>query len=668
MKLQQHKFFSVDDEKKVSVYRDFWEWVILQGEVLLNTDKFLEYQKDLFNEFFSELIDFVSPVEEITVKKLKSGFEEKLQWMNTKLSTFSEKIKDVERFEIKWVVQIFYNGTYISSMIGDVSTVIFRNSKLNYLVDNDFSKEDKIDTFTDFLEWDLENNDRILCVGTNLTEIFVKDEIQEYFEESEDLEWFINNFKENISSRINEDDIFFILLNSVEFETVIDQQNVKEKILSSLKYTQGVKEFLVRFRYPIAVTIGFLFVFYLLYTMVTSFIGSSTNEVVEVDWEQVTIDYDIEDIEEEIGILSNMESGPEREQKYQSIDNKLTALEDLGRWSHDVEELRHTLDEVYYDWFDVVIIDDVSWNKIFEFEEEEIENIWEILSVYYDDWLMIGGDEWAMLNIVNEEARGTTVEYDLPVFMDWCSLNLVRDWLYCFSEDWDIINVTNGWIETVTTDSDGFYSGIKDVNIYWESRIYTLIDNEEVNQQGSIISMYSNKPGSQTEFWVENLYDIDPDALDQYQNAIEGGVTNLAIDGSFLTWSKERKEIFQFRRNADTWYLEARSIDRVGEAGTEGEYSEEVDVLTYEWSDYVYLFDNEKQTFTAYVSENPQKTTPWREMEYDLRHFFTIDFNLDEQDIESAFVDSWENPILYLVTGEGILRYNLPDFFEEFTW
>jgi hypothetical protein len=67
---------------------------------LFSTDKFLDYQKDLINEFLSEMVDKTSN-DDYEINEVKSNFESSLQNLNTKLKLFADKVRDVDFFLIK---------------------------------------------------------------------------------------------------------------------------------------------------------------------------------------------------------------------------------------------------------------------------------------------------------------------------------------------------------------------------------------------------------------------------------------------------------------------------------------------------------------------------------------------------------------------------------------
>ena len=120
-----------------------WNGVKIQTFVVLESEKYLDYQKDLIQDFLAELID-KSNGEVYDEWELKNNLESGLQQLNEKLKIFAEKLPDIARFSIKWYTQIIAWNTLISSMIWDTSILIFRDFKLYYKSYNSPSKKDKI--------------------------------------------------------------------------------------------------------------------------------------------------------------------------------------------------------------------------------------------------------------------------------------------------------------------------------------------------------------------------------------------------------------------------------------------------------------------------------------------------------------------------------------------
>ena len=106
-----------DKELTISLQKDFSPTRQLYCHIVLETDKFAEYQKDLIQDFLSDLVGVMED-EEIMYSEFKKQFEAQFQNLNTKLQVFAEKIKDVERFTLKGVAHAFFDDEYVASMIG----------------------------------------------------------------------------------------------------------------------------------------------------------------------------------------------------------------------------------------------------------------------------------------------------------------------------------------------------------------------------------------------------------------------------------------------------------------------------------------------------------------------------------------------------------------------
>ena len=67
----------------------------------------------------------------------------------------------------------------ISSMIGNVNIMIFRNQKMYYNLDNGAKIRGKIDLFSEFIEGDLESGDEIVYIGTKISDVLDPYDIKE---------------------------------------------------------------------------------------------------------------------------------------------------------------------------------------------------------------------------------------------------------------------------------------------------------------------------------------------------------------------------------------------------------------------------------------------------------------------------------------------------------
>ena len=103
-------------------------------------------------DFIADIVEKVGEEESYDLDLVKSHFEFALQGLNTKFKAFADKVRDVEFFSIKGFVQLISDRVLMTSMIGDVSVMIFRDQKLYYSLNNSTQLKGKIDLFSDFVE------------------------------------------------------------------------------------------------------------------------------------------------------------------------------------------------------------------------------------------------------------------------------------------------------------------------------------------------------------------------------------------------------------------------------------------------------------------------------------------------------------------------------------
>ncbi len=658
MKLFKEKLFWIQSDKKISHYKDFGDWVFLNVDLVFLTDKFIEFQKDIFNEFISDLDEELSYNSDYTLKQFQTKFEEMLQDMNTKLITFADKINDVEKFDIKWTIQIFFHETYMSSMIWDVSTIIYRDNKLNYLVDNDMEWVENIDVFSEFIEWELENWDKVLSVSYKLSDIIDKNELNSFAEWEDNFNEILTSINEIVWSRTWNEYVWFSSLFKIEFDVVINQDKLKSSISDNVKYLIDLKDIVITYKYPISIVIWFLVVLYLLISLVSSFISSDGwHDVVDTPEWQVVIDFNIEDLRRDIDQFRRIPSSSDQKlEKYNEIKSKLSLLEQTWRWASNVEELKSILDEEYLRWFNIVPVNNISWDYVYTFNDDELDSIGLANWIYYSDWINISWTQWAILRAIDDENRWSVLNFDLPIEMSWCNWNLVTNWLYCFSEEWDVINITSSWIETVSTAAWDFDDNITWVGTYWSSNFYTIFNDEERFSDWVFIARYINSQW-QTQFWNPQYYNVNQEFFNQNESLFASGFTNISIDWSFVTWSPSDREILQFHRSWQGLELDARTIPtRWGPDIITNKWAD-VDVISNEWSRYLYTLDKDNNIFTYYRS-TPYKTNSSYIMDYSLEYHFSIKFP-ENIEIVSSYIEDWDTPILYLLTKDWVARYNL---------
>lgn len=157
-----HRFHP--QEFTVEHFKVFSPQRTLSCHIVLDTQKFVDFQKDLVQDFLSTIVEVLERPE-TTFESFKAEFEASLQDLNNKLGIFADKIKDVESFSIRGVVQVFFDSEYVASMVGPVGVMIIRDGKLNYMLSNHVEAGAKINLFSEFVEGETKEGDEIIVLG-----------------------------------------------------------------------------------------------------------------------------------------------------------------------------------------------------------------------------------------------------------------------------------------------------------------------------------------------------------------------------------------------------------------------------------------------------------------------------------------------------------------------
>ncbi len=101
MQLQEHKKIYVSDDEIFSFQDSLLDNISFKVFVQCSKEKFLQYQKDIFEEFVADFTNTIKTSESLDILDIREIFEHSLQLLNTKLKQFAEKVRDVEHFQIK---------------------------------------------------------------------------------------------------------------------------------------------------------------------------------------------------------------------------------------------------------------------------------------------------------------------------------------------------------------------------------------------------------------------------------------------------------------------------------------------------------------------------------------------------------------------------------------
>lgn len=105
MNLIHKDFLYRDSEQYVEIKQHLDNGVFLNVTVFFHQRKFLEFQKNLIQDFIADLVDEISR-DRADFVNIKNIFELELQSLNTKLTAFAEKLEAVETFNIDGYIQL----------------------------------------------------------------------------------------------------------------------------------------------------------------------------------------------------------------------------------------------------------------------------------------------------------------------------------------------------------------------------------------------------------------------------------------------------------------------------------------------------------------------------------------------------------------------------------
>lgn len=673
MHLKEKKFLYISEEHVFNFIEELSNGIKIKMFVGFQSDKFLDFQKDLLQDFVAELKDKITE-ENYSVDNIKGDFEVALQNLNIKLKAFADKVRDVDFFGIKWYIQLVIDNILMLSMIGDVSVMIFRNEKLYYSLNNSLNDKGKIDLFSDFVEWDVEWHDQILYVGTKISDVFDTNDFKEMESvlRSEDTH-LVNFFQELLNARLDKKMFGFIFHYLITWAPIKTREDFSVKIDENSLFGK-LKKTLLKNKYQATVAILGVFILFMIINLLSQLLKSNTDTFVTSDG--VTVDLTIEDIKKDLFMFQWMDpTSEEKSIKYNEILSKLDVLQSKGRWLEDVAQFRKLLQAEYYKWFNIVYVSSLTKfddptlgkkTKILAFNTSETEKLGTIQSLYVWRNMIVAGTKAALVWALDDNMRWSLVDYNLPSadIMKWCGLSLLKDGLYCFTNNATIYSINKEWAQPVTTtDTAPFSKNIAGIVTYWKANLYVFENNVSSVGNTTLVTRYRNTLWSQTIYQGGQKYYL---GASMSWFSFNSWFSSFAVDWSFLTWNNGK--LYQFRRNPPTAFtLDAREIKLLGWDKKTLQYSNDVKVISSINSKYLYLFDRINQTFTIYDSR-PAKNADQYNYNYGLYYVFMFKFDLSATNkvLDIDIPDpTGDRPDMYILTNEWVNKVALYEFIDS---
>ncbi|MDD3262517.1 MAG: hypothetical protein PHR61_01615 [Candidatus Absconditabacteria bacterium] len=675
--LEEKKIYQ-DADRYIDIQQQLRDGIQFSLVVEIQSEKFIEFQKDLINEFVADFVDGIQNAEDIYDNdSIRLKCENSLQELNTKLKTFADKVRDIEYFSIKGYMQIILGTMLISSMIGSTTVMILRDRKIYYTLTNSTKIQGKIDLFSEFIEGDLESGDEIVYVGTKIADVLdaydVKD-IEQILQSEESS--VISFMDEVLTSRIEKESLGFLMGYTIQGMTRKSKMGNKlslGKIKGQFTYLQDLKQRFFKNKYQVTVGVLSLFIAFMIYSLINQLLQKPQGEVY-VNTQGVTVDLTIDDIKKDIVLFKSMDpTGDEKAMKYQEIVNKITILEKRGRWVEDLQQLQKILKADYYKGFNIITVNNLSQfddpvlgkkTTLINFNTSEKSKLGDLRSIEYSKDILVAGSKASLLGVVNENSRGSLIGYNIDDVIENCSLNLLKNGFYCYTTNGKIYVVTRAGIETVTTaDPDGFPMVIGGIGTYGKSNMYVFSKNVTNLSDSTLVIRYRNTLGSQSIYQQGQKYMIAPDLATGLN--FGSGFSTFTIDVNFLGWSQGK--LYQFRRNpATSFNLAYREIKLLGGDTKTMKLSDDIKIVTPSNSRYVYLFDRVNQIFMVYESR-PIKTNDQYATNYNLNYLFSFAFDLGTNKVVDVTIpdELGNRPELYVLTQEGINKIQLHEFVDS---
>ncbi|MBQ7616544.1 hypothetical protein IJS64_00720 [bacterium] len=90
----------IDKDKVYSYSSQIASDINLEVYIQIDSEKFVDYQKEIFEEFVAEFVDRVRD-SELDSNDMENLLENQLQTLNAKLQAFADKLRDVPKCELR---------------------------------------------------------------------------------------------------------------------------------------------------------------------------------------------------------------------------------------------------------------------------------------------------------------------------------------------------------------------------------------------------------------------------------------------------------------------------------------------------------------------------------------------------------------------------------------
>lgn len=674
MLLSEYRSF-ISQEWSIHVNKESDRWYKLQADVVFMTHEFREFQLTVIEETLWQISELINN-EDLLFDDVIHSFESILQDANEKLVLFADKMTSVETFDIRWIITISQHTSFVSAVIGDTSLVLVRKGHVGYTMQNDTDTRQKISLFSDIIEWDIHRDDILLFFWSHISALLDRDDMEAILQkiqyDSSDV--LLQARSDDLATRVSLEDIGLIVQLAIDPNDSRSNRSGFSLPMPAWVRTWGDKmrqiwwTTLLRLQQKIkqrqfVVLLGLIWIFlaFVVWSIIHGWIKNQSTASINADG-TTTARLSIEDIKKEIFAFQKLDpTSDEKSVKYKTLLEELNRLQAEGKWANDVQELKKILNTEYLQGFNIIMLDNVADQTVYQFSSLEASTLSKPIGIFFHKGMYIAGSQWAILGWISTDIRGTSVRNATSDSFETCSMNLLKNGLYCVNNKNGILHIAKAGAEVVWGENIVFPGSIIWLSTFGSSNFYVLTNDPAYTKDNVHVIRYTNVLWSQNTFgWAMVLPLLSTDT----QNAFSQDLSSLAIDGTFLVWSKAEKTLYQLFRNPQDKALTTRAVPMKWGTTLDGGFSEDVKVITSQWSRYVYLYDRKNHTLTSYFSA-PAKNSDAYSTSYNLEYVMRLDFSaLEHLPVDVTVDESDGKQTAYVLQQDSVAKIPMSDLLE----
>lgn len=665
----------VEDGWHLTLQKESTRWYTLHADMVFMTEQFREFQLTVIEEAIAQIQELLEN-DDVLFDDLVRWFENILQDTNEKLVLFADKMTSVQQFDIRGMITISQHLNFVSAVIGNTSIVLIRRGHIGYTMQNDSDTRQKVSLFSDIIEWDMLRDDVLMFFGAHIESLMDRDDMEHVLQKvvTNNNEELLQAWVDDLWSRAPLSDIWVVVQYAVNAkESRVSWSKFSVPMPQSMRWVSSrasqifsttrlhLQNKLKQRQFIVMLAWIGVFLLFVVWSLVHGWIKNYSTATINPDW-SVTSALSIEDIKKEIFAFQKLDpTSDEKANKYNALLKELNRIQLEWKWANDVQQLKKILNTEYLQWFNIITLDSLAEQMIYEFSSLETSTLQKPIWLFFSKWLYVAGSQGAILWGISSDIKWTSVRNSASDAFTTCAMNLLRNWLYCATEKNALYHVAKAWAETIWWENISFPWSIVGLWTFGSSNFYVLTNDANYTKDNTFITRYTNTLGSQNIFGgAMSLPLLQADAATEYPNWF----SSIAIDWSFLVWSKDKKSLLQFYRNPQDKALTSRVVPLKWGTNLDEWLSDDIKVMTSVWSKYVYLYDRTHKNLSVYLS-SPLKTSESYATSYDLTYVMRLDFDsLQNSVIDVAVDESDGKQIAYVLTDIWVAKVPMSDLLD----